>query len=89
MEPELVMSIFQQALQVITMVIMVVLLPALAVGLLVAMFQAATSINEQTLSFIPKILITLLTLIIAGPWILQVITGYTVRHISNIPFYLG
>ena len=89
MGPELVLSIFRDALWVITMVIMVVLLPALGVGILVAMFQAATSINEQTLSFIPKILITLTTLIVAGPWILQVLLEFTNRLITSIPMYLG
>ena len=89
MTPELVMTIFQRALEVILMMLMVVLLPALMVGLLVSMFQAATQINEMTLSFIPKLLITVLVLIFAGPWLLSVILNYTQRLYDSIPGFIG
>jgi flagellar biosynthetic protein FliQ len=89
MTPESVLQIMQQTLQVITILIMIVLLPALIVGLLVSMFQAATQINEMTLSFIPKLLITLLVLIIGGPWMLRLILNYTTRLIENIPYLIG
>jgi flagellar biosynthetic protein FliQ len=89
MTPESVLYIMQQSLEVIMLVVAVVLLPALGVGLLVSMFQAATQINEMTLSFIPKLLITLLTLILAGPWLLQLVLGYSKRLIENIPFVIG
>ncbi|OUR64660.1 EscS/YscS/HrcS family type III secretion system export apparatus protein [Methylophaga sp. 42_25_T18] len=89
MTPETVLTIMQQTLQVITMLIAVILLPALCVGLLVAMFQAATSINEQTLSFIPKLLVTIFVLIFAGPWMLTLITGYAQRIFEDIPFLIG
>ncbi len=89
MTPETVLTIMQQTLQVITMLLAVILLPALFVGLLVSMFQAATSINEQTLSFIPKLLITILVLVFAGPWMLSVLTGYAQRVFEDIPFLIG
>lgn len=89
MSPESIMSIFQQAVHVILLLIMVILLPALAVGLLVSMFQAATQINEQTLSFIPKLLVTFLTLMLAGPWMLRLLVEYTERLIHNIPYLIG
>lgn len=89
MTPETVLTIMQQTLQVITMLIAVILLPALFIGLLVSMFQAATSINEQTLSFIPKLLITILVLVLAGPWMLKLITGYAQRIYEDIPFLIG
>lgn len=89
MTPETVLTIMQQTLQVITMLLVVILLPALFVGLLVSMFQAATSINEQTLSFIPKLLITILVLVFAGPWMLSVLTGYAQRVFEDIPFLIG
>ncbi|MDB2705163.1 flagellar biosynthesis protein FliQ [Pseudomonadota bacterium] len=89
MTPETVLTIMQQTLQVITMLLAVILLPALFVGLLVSMFQAATSINEQTLSFIPKLLITISVLVFAGPWMLSVLTGYAQRVFENIPFLIG
>ncbi|MDH5786571.1 MAG: flagellar biosynthesis protein FliQ [Chromatiales bacterium] len=89
MTPETVLTIFQQALEVIAVMIMVLLLPALFVGLLVAMFQAATQINEMTLSFIPKLLITLGVLLLAGPWLLQILIDYTSRLFGNIPMLIG
>lgn len=89
MTPETVLTIMQQTLQVITMLIAVILLPALFVGLLVSMFQAATSINEQTLSFIPKLLVTILVLVMAGPWMLSLLMGYAQRIFEDIPFLIG
>lgn len=89
MTPELVITIFQNAVQVLLVMILVVLVPALVVGLLVSMFQAATQINEMTLSFIPKLIVTLLVLILAGPWLLRVIMDYSIQLFSNIPSYLG
>ena len=73
MTPETVISIGQQALWVTMMLGAPLLLSALGVGLLVGMFQAATQINEMTLSFIPKLLILVAALIVAGPWMLSVI----------------
>ena len=89
MTPESVLTIMQQTLQVITMLIAVILLPALFVGLIVSMFQAATSINEQTLSFIPKLLVTILVLVLAGPWMLKLLMGHAQRIFEDIPFLIG
>ncbi len=89
MTPETVLTIMQQTLQVITMLIAVILLPALFVGLLVSMFQAATSINEQTLTFIPKLFITILVLMFAGPWMLSMLLSFTQRLFEDIPFLIG
>ncbi len=89
MTPESVLTIFNGALEVIVVLNLVVLLPALLVGLLVATFQAATQINEMTLSFIPKLLITLAVLMIAGPWMLQLLLDYTQRLFGDIPMLIG
>lgn len=89
MTPESVLQIMQSALEVIIVMVSIVLLPALVVGLLVSMFQAATQINEMTLSFIPKLLITIFTLVIAGPYMLHLIINFTQRLIENIPFMIG
>ncbi len=89
MTPDSVLTIFQQALQVLLVMIMVVLIPALIIGLLVSMFQAATQINEMTLSFIPKLLVTLVTLLLAGPWLLRLLVDYTENLIHDIPFLIG
>jgi len=59
--------------------------PALVVGLLISVFQAATQINEVTLSFIPKLMITMLIIIVAGPWILRTLVIYTQRLFHDIP----
>ena len=89
MTPESVLNVLQNALQIITILIAVILLPALFIGLLVSMFQAATSINEQTLSFIPKLLITILVLAVAGPWMLSLVMNYTQQLFEEIPFLIG
>ncbi len=85
MSPELIITIGQNALWNLTLILLVLLIPALVVGILVSMFQAATQINEMTLSFIPKLLITLFVLILAGPWILTLITEFTIRLFEQIP----
>ena len=85
MSPELIITIGQNALWNLTLILLVLLIPALVVGVLVSMFQAATQINEMTLSFIPKLLVTLLVLIVAGPWIMTLITEFTIRLFEQIP----
>ena len=89
MTPDSVLAVFQQALQILLLFILVVLVPALIVGLLVSMFQAATQINEMTLSFIPKLVITVVTLLLAGPWLLRLLVDYTETLIHDIPFLIG
>ena len=85
MGPELVMEIGKHALEVTLILMAVLLLPALAVGLLVSVFQAATQINEATLSFVPKLIVTALTLLVAGPYLLQFTTDYLHDIITAIP----
>ncbi|MGF1614010.1 MAG: flagellar biosynthesis protein FliQ [Gammaproteobacteria bacterium] len=89
MTPETVMTVGQHALEVTLALILVLLLPALAVGLLVSMFQAATQINEMTLSFIPKLLITVLVIMWGGSWMLGLMIDYTRRLLEEIPYFLG
>jgi len=89
MTPEMVLTICKAGLEVALVMTGVILLPALAVGLLVSMFQAATQINEQTLSFIPKLAVTFIVLIVAGPWLLSLIMNYTQRIINDIPMVIG
>lgn len=76
-------------MEVTTVLGAVVLVPALLVGLLVAMFQAATQINEMTLSFIPKLLIVALVFMLAGPWMLRVIMTFSINLIESIPELIG
>jgi flagellar biosynthetic protein FliQ len=89
MTPESVVTIMQRAMEVMVLLGGPLLLATLAVGLTVSVFQAATQINEATLSFIPKMLVAFLVLILAGPWMLQVITDYTVRLYQSIPQMVG
>lgn len=85
MTPENVMYMGQQAIMVMLMIAAPLLLSALAIGLVVSIFQAATQINEQTLSFIPKLAGILAVLIILGPWMLTVLTDYLHSIFSTIP----
>ena len=89
MTPESVMTIGTRALEITLMLAAPMLLVALAVGLLVGVFQAATQINEQTLSFIPKLLAMAATLAFAGPWMLKLIVGYTRELFESIPMLVG
>jgi len=85
MTPETVMTIGQHALEMTMMLAAPLLLVALAVGLLVGIFQAATQINEMTLSFIPKLIAIAAALMVAGPWMLRELIGYTRGLIESIP----
>ncbi len=85
MTPEVITSIGQQALWVTMLLAAPLLVSALAVGLLVGMFQAATQINEMTLSFIPKLFVLVLALIVAGPWMLNLIINFTRQLMEQIP----
>ena len=89
MGPEAVLTLGRSALEVTIVIIALLLIPALIVGLLVSMFQAATQINEATLSFIPKLFITFIVMLVGGPWILQVMTTFTTKLIENIPSMIG
>ncbi len=85
MTPENVMTIGRQAMEVTLMVAAPLLIVALVVGLLVSIFQAATQINEATLSFIPKLVAIFVTLVLAGPWMLTVMLDYMRQVLAGIP----
>jgi len=87
--PDTVIDLSQQALYLIALIAAPMLLSALAIGLLIGMFQAATSINEQTLSFIPKLMVLLLSILIAGPWMLNLLLSFTRRLYIGIPGLIG
>jgi len=85
MNPDTAIELGHQALWIVVLLAAPILLTALAVGLLIGMFQAATQINEQTLSFVPKLGVLALTLFIAAPWMLTVLLDFTRGLISSIP----
>lgn len=89
MTPEMVLTIAREALLVTLMLSAPLLIAALVTGMLIGVLQAATQINEMTLSFIPKLLALAAMLIVSGPWMLQLVTSYTRTLFHNIPGMLG
>ncbi|NQZ82633.1 MAG: flagellar biosynthesis protein FliQ [Colwellia sp.] len=85
MGPEVFIDILSDALFLVILLVSAIIIPSLCMGLIVAVFQAATSINEQTLSFLPRLIVTLLSLIFGGHWLLQKIMDFTLRLIESIP----
>ena len=83
------MTISQAAMWTAVLIASPMLITALVVGLVIGMFQAATQINEMTLSFIPKLFTLFLSLLIAGPWILTILIEYTQRLLLSIPHLIG
>jgi flagellar biosynthesis protein FliQ len=89
MNAELAIDLIQQGLQVALMVSAPLLLAALVTGLVISIFQAATQINEMTLSFIPKLLAIFVVLVVAGPWMLSVLVDFTRRILGGLPGVIG
>ena len=89
MSPEHVMTMGRQAMEVTLMVASPMLVVALVIGLIVSIFQAATQINEATLSFIPKLVGIFVALVIAGPWMLSVMLDYMRQVFTGIPGMIG
>jgi flagellar biosynthetic protein FliQ len=89
MTPESVMTLGRQALELTLMVSAPLLLSALVIGLVVSIFQAATQINEMTLSFIPKLVGMFVVLIVAGPWMVTLLVDYIQRLFNSIPYLVG
>ena len=89
MNSTFVIAMVREALELTLLVSAPLLLTALAVGLVVSIFQAATQINEATLSFIPKLIGVFVAIVITGPWILQLLIDYTQRLFTGIPGMIG
>jgi len=89
MNPTTVIEIGRNALEITLLVSAPLFIAALVTGLLISIFQAATQINEATLSFVPKLLAIFVTMIAAGPWMLTVLTDYMRRLYESIPSMIG
>lgn len=89
MTPEAVMDLAYQGMRITLFMAGPLLITALLVGLLISLFQAATQINEMTLSFIPKILAVFTVLVLAGPWMIKLIVDFTRQLFANIPLMIG
>ncbi|MFV1873238.1 MAG: flagellar biosynthesis protein FliQ [Oleiphilus sp.] len=89
MTPEVAVDVVSEAIYLILLLVSLILVPGLIVGLIVSVFQAATQINEQTLSFLPRLVVTLFVVIAAGPFMMQKILDYSENLIRNIPVFIG
>lgn len=89
MTPEVVLQQFGEGFYLAVLLVTVIVGPSLIVGLIVSVFQAATQINEQTLSFLPKLLVTLATIMIFGSWIVSEFTDLFTRLFMDIPLLIG
>ncbi|MCG6967379.1 MAG: flagellar biosynthesis protein FliQ [Chromatiaceae bacterium] len=89
MDADTVIDVGRQAMEVTILLAAPILLASLVVGLIISMFQAATQINEMTLSFVPKLMVVAAVMVTAGPWMLRQITGFTQRLVENLPYLIG
>ena len=89
MSPEVFVEILREAMFMVIVLVSAGIVPSLIVGLVVAVFQAATSINEQTMSFLPRLLVTLLALSWGGNWLVQQLMDFTFRMVDMIPQVVG
>ncbi|HEX4882031.1 MAG TPA: flagellar biosynthesis protein FliQ [Porticoccaceae bacterium] len=89
MNPDTVVAIGQEALKITALVSAPVLVAVLITGLAISLFQAVTQINEMTLSFIPKLLVLTVVLVVSGTWMLDVLVRYTQRLFASIPGLIG
>lgn len=89
MSPEVFLDVFRDALFLIVVLVSAIIIPGLLVGLAVAVFQAATSINEQTLSFLPRLLVTLAAIGIGGHWLVRMLMDFTIGMYMSIPEVVG
>jgi flagellar biosynthetic protein FliQ len=89
MTPEVVSDLMREGLFIAMLLVSVIIVPSLCVGLMVAVFQAATQINEQTLSFLPRLLVTLYTLVVLGPWLGGLVHDFALKLLVDMPTMLG
>lgn len=89
MTPTTVIAIGRQAIELTLLISAPLFIAALATGLIISIFQAATQINEATLSFVPKLIVIFVTLLVAGPWMITMITDYMRRLFEAIPTLIG
>jgi len=89
MSPEVFVEILREAMFMVIVLVCAVIIPSLVVGLVVAVFQAATSINEQTMSFLPRLIVTLLALSWGGNWLVQKLMDFTFHMVELIPQVVG
>ena len=89
MSPEVFVDVLSDSLFMVIMLVSAIIIPSMVVGLIVAVFQAATSINEQTINFLPRLLVTLLALSWGGHWLVQKLMDFTFEIVARIPEVIG
>lgn len=89
LDPEIVIDIFRSAMELVIVLLLVIVMPGLLTGLMVSFFQAITSIQDQTISFIPKLIVTFVTLMFCGSWLLYKVVDYTHDVFDNIFYWIG
>lgn len=89
MSPEVFVELLRESLLMVIILVSVIIVPSMIVGLVVAVFQAATSINEQTINFLPRLIVTLLALMWGGHWLVQKLMDFTIEMITRIPQVVG
>lgn len=89
MSPEVFVDVLSDSLFMVIMLVSAIIIPSMIVGLIVAVFQAATSINEQTINFLPRLLVTLLALSWGGHWLVQKLMDFTFEIVARIPEVIG
>ena len=82
-------DLFKEAFFIVLIIVVVIIFPSLLVGLVVATFQAATQINEQTLSFLPRLIVTISMVLIAGPWMVTKVVDFFNKIFMDLPFIIG
>lgn len=89
MDTQVLSTLFADAVLLVVNMVAILILPGLALGIVIAVFQAATQVNEQTLSFLPKLIMTLLMVLFAGHWLLQQVIDLFQRLFNDIPYLIG
>jgi flagellar biosynthetic protein FliQ len=89
MTPQIILDVFGEAIWLVITLVLVIVVPSLLVGLLIAIFQAATQINEQTLSFLPRLMVILLIILLMGPWMVTKLTDQFHKIFESIPVIIG
>ena len=89
MTPQIILDVFGEAIWLVITLVLVIVVPSLLVGLLIAIFQAATQINEQTLSFLPRLMVILLIILLMGPWMVTKLMDQFNKIFESIPVIIG
>ncbi|MGB2064632.1 flagellar biosynthesis protein FliQ [Marinomonas gallaica] len=89
MDPQIVLDLYGQGFYLIVIIVSALMVPSLVVGLIVSIFQAATQINEQTLTFLPRFIVTIFAIMHLGPWVLTSLTDFFTQLFIDIPMMIG